>query len=674
MKFRPIILAWLLLLGATLAMGAGAWWLLGREADRVEALAEGALASGAATVAENVDLLAEEIKLSVSDGLLTARNTPQPRGSLAELVANNPYVRAGLYFRGVDGVTAWYGARGNLPPPSEMGPEETFPWQVKEMKKAAVKDSVGSADYSSIFKQENRSLEKVSTRQRQAAPTDIVEEAVLAEPVAAVSAPSITRGYRADMEPNAEAESELETQSSQNLAVQQRAIVSKLKRDVQASLYANAINTAQANEALTATGQLESGFAGESDQLAISDTDIFDEFAANVPAEPAMPPQQAIQFYNAELAPPRQGWAQVDVDGQRQWLNWIDTASGEDYLGAWLDRAALVAELAKALSISRQDGVRYALVDGAGRVVAGKRGLMYSSRGYEPAVTLPVGASLPGWRIEAYASNGYNPFGRSFRLLGGLTVTGLSLAILLGGSLLLWQAQRDAREAQRKTTFVANVSHELKTPLTSIRMFAEMLAEGRVGDETKRQRYLQTMLNETQRLTRLVNNVLDFSRLERGKRDFQHETLDLGATVESILEGHRERLASDGLAVTFIPPVAPLHAKADRDAIEQILLNLLDNAVKYAAAGERAEVRLQGASPSWKLSVCDFGPGIPARERRQVFESFHRVDDRLTAERPGCGLGLSIAARLAEGLGGQLSLSENKPTGCCFTLTVTNNG
>jgi len=641
--FRPIILAWLLLLGATLAMGLGAWWLLGREADRVEALAAGALARGAATVAENVDLLSEEIKLSVSDGLLTVRGTPRPRQSLAELVANNPFVRAGFYYRGADGVTAWYGERGDLPSPAEAGGGSP-PWAVEVWGDLGAVER-DAADYSAIFRRNYATPAAPGELSIKAAPTDVVEEAVAvqAEPASEPEAPPPDAN-------EARAAPVAGPPPAQNLAVQQRAIVNKLKRDVRATLNANAGEEAAAPRGRSRPELRESSWIADEEAIVAG-------FAAAEPAEPAV----------------RQGWTGVLVEGRRQWLNWVDVPASDDYLGAWLDRDALVAELAKTLNLSRTNGVRYALLDAEGRLVAGERGAVNSAPGYEPSASLAVGASLPGWKVTAYAENGFNPFGRGFRVLGGLAVAGLSLAILLGGSLLLWQAQRDAQEAQRKTTFVANVSHELKTPLTSIRMFAEMLADGRAGDEAKRQRYLQTMLNETQRLTRLVNNVLDFSRLERGKREFQGARLDVSETIESILDAHRDRLAGDGLRVDWVPPANPVEATLDRDALEQVLLNLLDNAVKYAAEGERAEVALASSPDGWRVAVRDFGPGVPPRERRQVFESFHRVDDRLTAERPGCGLGLSIAARLAAGMGGKLSLEENSPRGCCFILTVSHD-
>jgi signal transduction histidine kinase len=130
-------------------------------------------------------------------------------------------------------------------------------------------------------------------------------------------------------------------------------------------------------------------------------------------------------------------------------------------------------------------------------------------------------------------------------------------------------------------------------------------------------------------------------------------------------------LLADGLFVDYQRQESPIRAKVDRDGLEQILVNLLDNAAKYAADGKRAEVALSPKSAGWSLRVSDFGPGIPAAERKRVFAAFHRSDDRLTSERPGCGLGLSIAARLAGEMGGTLTLEENHPTGCSFFLTVS---
>ncbi|WP_309386320.1 histidine kinase dimerization/phospho-acceptor domain-containing protein [Cerasicoccus frondis] len=790
MKFRPILLAWLLLLGATLIMGAGAWWLLDREADRVDALASVSLANGAASVAESVDLLMEEIRSGVSDGLLVARQSPMPRNALSEFVSNNPYVAVGFYFRDDDGVTTWYGARGNAPSPTALreSADGAYPWSLAEAmqddmeEQALVMNTLLKGAYDNEF------TPKVNRRPLIQAPTDFIEDNRLelkdqsekqeteppqqkgeleksysksaalrrqrenvrqvnvasnialnqqaAEPPADysyapeadyavpqqelfadnLSSPTATQSYappsaKPSTAPSREAQSAGQEREARNIADLRAVAESKAEAAKKADAppppaesptafaFAEPVAVVQQpdrngflpqQDRWDADSQFgrdysrdEADFASQSETGFALDGLLGDEFAVGssrvlpgIDDQPKIEPWSAEDlFFRLNDAPrlqARSGWLVNEFDDAEQWLAWVDLPGQGNILGAWLNRETVLAEMAKTISISQQKDVQFALVDAEGRRVAGAGGDRYSSVSRaEPALTLNVGAALPGWKIEAYPALAGNPFGSSFRLLGGLTVTGLSIAILLGGSLLLWQSQRDALDAQRKTTFVANVSHELKTPLTSIRLFAEMLYDGRAGDERKRQRYLQTMLNETQRLTRLVNNVLDFSRLERGRRDFQHEEADVASVVGDIIEMQRDRLHGEGLAVEFSPPNEPICAQLDRDALEQILLNLLDNAAKYALSGERVVVSLQSEGEGWSLSVCDFGPGIPAWERQQVFEAFHRIDDRLTAERPGCGLGLSIAARLAQGLGGQLRLEPNDPQGCCFKLIVT---
>ena len=244
----------------------------------------------------------------------------------------------------------------------------------------------------------------------------------------------------------------------------------------------------------------------------------------------------------------------------------------------------------------------------------------------------------------------------------------LVAALLLGGSVLLIQVRRNSLEAVRKTTFVSNVSHELKTPLTTIRMYGEMLGDGIVKDETKKKGYLETIISESQRLTRLVNNVLDFGRLERGEKTYNREEIEIGSAVENILETQRPRLESAGLELEWSDESQGAVAKLDPDVLEQVLLNLLDNLVKYAADGKYAGVRLKKEVETISLEVSDLGPGIPSEQRERIFETFHRVDDSLTSNKPGCGIGLGIARKLVEDMGGQITCEANKPKGARFRI------
>jgi signal transduction histidine kinase len=218
---------------------------------------------------------------------------------------------------------------------------------------------------------------------------------------------------------------------------------------------------------------------------------------------------------------------------------------------------------------------------------------------------------------------------------------------------------------------VANVSHEFKTPLTTIRLYSELLEQGRVAEGEKRGEYLRTIGRETQRLARLVNNVLDFSRLEQGRKKYQREPLDLTAALGQLLDAHAPRIGETGLEVKRNLPVEVVSVVTDRDAVEQIVLNLLDNACKYAAAGGEVVVALRPRSGAGvEVRVGDRGPGVPSAHREQIFEKFHRVDETLTAEKGGAGLGLSIARQLARGLGGELRYEARSGGGAEFVLEL----
>jgi signal transduction histidine kinase len=225
-------------------------------------------------------------------------------------------------------------------------------------------------------------------------------------------------------------------------------------------------------------------------------------------------------------------------------------------------------------------------------------------------------------------------------------------------------------DAMQKTTFVSNVSHELKTPLTSIRMYAELLGEDRIKDPAKQKRYLDVIIAESQRLTRLVNNVLDFSRLEQGRKKYHLIDLELSDFFNQTIEAHRLRIQQAGLELKDEIDEDQAIAQIDRDAIEQVILNVLDNAIKYAADG--GEVLITGnRTKNWyEMRIKDRGPGVPAIHQEKIFEKFHRVDDSLTAKQPGTGLGLSIARRILRDLSGDLRYEPREGGGSCFVIRI----
>ncbi|NOQ42213.1 MAG: sensor histidine kinase, partial [Desulfuromusa sp.] len=248
------------------------------------------------------------------------------------------------------------------------------------------------------------------------------------------------------------------------------------------------------------------------------------------------------------------------------------------------------------------------------------------------------------------------------------------IAILLGGSLLLWQAYRNHRDAVQKISFISNVSHELKTPLTTIRMYAELLGEGKITDGEKQQRYLQTIIKESQRLTRLVGNVLDFSRLEQGQRSYQRSKLNLNQMLRELTEQLLPRLNEVDMVLEMNLPDDPIELYSDRDALEQIILNLFDNGIKYAATGKKLQLDLERQGNNIRLRLQDWGPGVPQDQKEKIFDKFHRVDNSLTTRQQGSGLGLSIARQLAEGLGGSLNFCPIDGSGCCIELSLPATG
>jgi signal transduction histidine kinase len=379
-----------------------------------------------------------------------------------------------------------------------------------------------------------------------------------------------------------------------------------------------------------------------------------------IPFEPRMP---AVSAWDS-------GWF-WQVQDQPHALGWVRRPPDGPVYGIELELMSLLSRLVAMFPAEAPAGWALALLDDTGRILHQAGGLE-SARAGTPATVLSLAPPLPAWQLAAYSLDpaGGSAAARRFRLLAGLLLVLALAALGSGGALLTWQARRHLLDARRKTTFVSNVSHELKTPLTTIRLYAEMLREGRLQDPGKTRRYLEVIVSESQRLTRLVNNVLDFSRLEQGRRSYRRETFDLAAFLRGFLADHQARLSAAGLVLRAELPNASLAVLAERDALNQILLNLMDNAAKYAASGRELEVSLIPVTRHAELRMADRGPGVPAAHRARIFDKFHRVDDSLTASHPGSGLGLSIARRLARDLGGELSYEPRPGGGSVFLLTL----
>jgi signal transduction histidine kinase len=225
--------------------------------------------------------------------------------------------------------------------------------------------------------------------------------------------------------------------------------------------------------------------------------------------------------------------------------------------------------------------------------------------------------------------------------------------------------------AERRSNFAAAVSHELKTPLTAIRLYAEMLRDGLVSGDEKRREYYGSISAETERLSRLIDNVLEFSRLERGARSLALSVGDPAPVVREAASLLQPHAAAHGLALELsveevLPPV-----RFERDALLQIVFNLVDNAVKYGR-GEpaRIEVACRRAESGVAIAVRDHGPGVPREELARILEPFYRRGDELTRSAPGAGIGLALVRSLAQQMGAALALSNAEGGGLAVTVTL----
>jgi signal transduction histidine kinase len=287
-----------------------------------------------------------------------------------------------------------------------------------------------------------------------------------------------------------------------------------------------------------------------------------------------------------------------------------------------------------------------------------------SKRFPEPLSNLSAEAYLKGYESLAALS--------SIRTNIYVWAVGLAISGIVAGAFVTYIAViRTMRAAELKSDFVSNVTHELKTPLTSIRMFAETLQDGRVKDENDARECLETIVSESERLSRLIDRVLDFRAIEKGKRKFDFRLADLREVVLGSLETFRRQMRGyEATVYVNVPQELPL-VRMDPDAIGEVLLNLLTNSYKYSRPEDRRIwVKAHAEKGAVKVSVEDRGIGIPKRELKAIFDKFYRVDDSLTREVDGTGLGLTISRYVAKAHGGTIEVESKEGAGSKFTLVL----
>lgn len=290
-----------------------------------------------------------------------------------------------------------------------------------------------------------------------------------------------------------------------------------------------------------------------------------------------------------------------------------------------------------------------------------------------PFVASEVGPLLPRWEVAAYLIDpgSLTADARKVRLTLWVVILALVGAVAAGSILVARSVGDEMKLAAQKTDFVGNVSHELKTPLTSIRMFSELLAGPGADDPQKTRHYAGILSRESARLSRLINRLLDFSKLDRGEMRLDRVPVDLSDLVRETAGDLRDSVEAAGMELSLaLPREGGPVVSGDRDALAQIVVNLLGNTVKYASAGKVVEVALERSGGEVTLSVSDRGPGVPRAHRRRIFERFYRVDDSINSGIDGSGIGLALCRQIAERHGGSIRHEPRKGGGSVFVVTL----
>ena len=275
---------------------------------------------------------------------------------------------------------------------------------------------------------------------------------------------------------------------------------------------------------------------------------------------------------------------------------------------------------------------------------------------------LALGIKFQGTSAEAI---GRRWVMQSFLILGVLSL------FMIGGLLLTYRSvSKEMALAHLKSDFVSNVSHELRTPLALIRLYAETLELGRITTQERKEEYYRIIRKESERLTSLINNILDFSRIEAGRKEYDFRETNIAELVRNTLDAYRYQIEQQGFALeesidSSIPAV-----RVDREAIARALVNLVNNALKYSANEKFLGVKLYKANDLLKLEVVDRGIGITRREQSKIFEKFYRTGDPLVHDTKGSGLGLSLVRHITQAHGGEVQVESTPGKGSKFTLSL----
>jgi signal transduction histidine kinase len=327
-------------------------------------------------------------------------------------------------------------------------------------------------------------------------------------------------------------------------------------------------------------------------------------------------------------------------------------------------------------NLKSSDRVTLAILNESGDYVIGT-----ARSGEQPIAVRTLDEPFEFWQVAVYL-NETPPASRRWDFRTTLSlwlISLLLLSILFGAYIFARRARREAYLSQMKSTFVSNVSHELRTPLASIKMLAELLEMQLAGQasgasenfKTRAENYLSIIRRECGRLGRLIENVLDFSRIERGVKQYNFEYEDPVAILRMAVDSFRPAAEEQGFVLKLEVSEPLPELRLDADAVAQVILNLLSNAVKYSDAVKEIRVRAYQQRAHVVIEVADRGIGIAASDLPKIFDDFYRADQRLNSQKQGgMGLGLTLARQIVQAHGGEISARSEVGKGSVFTFTL----
>jgi signal transduction histidine kinase len=361
----------------------------------------------------------------------------------------------------------------------------------------------------------------------------------------------------------------------------------------------------------------------------------------------------------------------LEIGSSRYWICIPENASAMDGIWGFLMNEEYLAD--GLLPGIMKDAV---LSEETGWIIRREDGDIVLASSDSPSGTLTIKSdfigNLPDWTLEFYQAEPkiFDAFLTSrrgvyfymFILIAGILIFGLILTIR--------SLTREMELSRMKSDFVSTVSHEFKSPLTSIRQIAEMLHAGRVPSEKRRQKYYDVLLEQSERLSLLTENILSFAKMEEGKREFVFEKVDLTTLLQNIVSATQDRLGSAGirLEAEIEESLSPL--LADSSALTQAVNNLIDNAVKYSGESKKVIVRAFNEERSVVIQVVDFGLGIQKDDMDKIFDRFYRGGDELTRTVKGSGLGLTLVKQIVEAHRGSIQVESEPGKGSVFTMKL----